>query len=46
MSDETSESLHVQVVSGNQPGQLLLLDLQSKDLYEMRLGLDSQVSLR
>jgi hypothetical protein len=33
-----------QVVSGPEPGQLLLLDLQSKALFELQTGLDVQVS--
>jgi hypothetical protein len=35
---------YTQVVSGPEPGQLLLLDLQSKALFELQTGLETQVS--
>ena len=36
---------YTQVVSGPEPGQLLLLDLQSKALFELQTGLETQVSV-
>jgi hypothetical protein len=38
--------LYMQVVSGEEPGQLLLMDLQSRDLFEMRIDLESQVNAK
>lgn len=40
------DCLQVQVVAGNEPGLLLLMDLQTQDLFEIRLGLDTEVTRR